>query len=231
MMDIQREYIIEMHGVRKIFFPGKPNEVRALDNTDFCVEPGEMIAVMGPSGSGKSTLLHIIAMLDRPTGGTYIFAGNDTSGISEAKMAKLRGEWIGIVFQDYGMIRELTALENIEIPLIVAKKKKTEIREKSLKALEEVGLSEKAHVKAALLSGGEQQRIAIARVIASNAKLILADEPTGALDSHTTEEIMRILRRLNSKGVTIIVATHNSYVADCCSKMLRMKDGQLFEEG
>jgi len=230
MMDIQKEYMIDMHGIRKVFFPGKSNEVRALDNTDFSVESGEMVAVMGPSGSGKSTLLHIIAMLDRPTDGSYIFDGTDTSLIRESEMARLRGGRIGIVLQDYGMIQELTALENVEIPLIIAKEKRAAIRRKSLHALEQVGLLEKAQVKASLLSGGEQQRVAIARVIAGDVKLILADEPTGALDSRTTEEIMGILKGLNTKGVTIVVATHNSYVADCCSRRLRIKDGRLFEE-
>jgi len=222
--------LMELRSVTRVFFPGKENEVRALRHVDLDVERGDMIAVTGPSGSGKSTLLHILAMLDLPTRGKYRYDGQDTAQLSEAERAKLRGEKIGIVLQDYGMIRELTAADNVEIPLLIAGRKSSEIKEAVKKALEKVGLSDKLHVKAALLSGGEQQRVAIARAVASGAEVILADEPTGALDTATTKEIMDLLQKLNEEGKTVIVVTHNAYVADRCRRRIRIRDGYLQEE-
>ena len=230
MNNTASQLLMELKGVSKIFFPGKANEVHALQDVDLCVNKGEMIAVTGPSGSGKSTLLHILAMLDLPTSGTYLYDGQDTAKLSEAKRAKLRGAKIGLVLQDYGMIKELTAEENAEIPLIIAERKPAEIKAVVKSALEKVGLSEKQHVKASLLSGGEQQRVAIARVIASGAEVILADEPTGALDSNTTKEIMDLLKMLNAEGKTIIVVTHNQFVASSCSRRIHILDGKLSEE-
>ena len=222
--------LMEMKSITKIFFPGKENEVRALRHTDLSVRRGDMIAVMGPSGSGKSTLLHILGMLDLPTRGKYWYDGQDVGAFSEAKRAALRGEKIGIVLQDYGMIKEMSAAENAEIPLVIAGRKRAEAKTAVAGAMEKVGLSDKLHVKAALLSGGEQQRVAIARVIASGAEVILADEPTGALDSDTTREIMDLLETLNREGKTIVVATHNQYVADRCRRRIRILDGQLKED-
>ena len=222
--------LMELRSVTRVFFPGKENEVRALRHVDLDVERGDMIAVTGPSGSGKSTLLHILAMLDLPTRGKYRYDGQDTAQLSEAERAKLRGEKIGIVLQDYGMIRELTAGENAEIPLVIAGKKREEIKDAVNGALEKVGLGDKIRVKAALLSGGEQQRVAIARVIASGAEVILADEPTGALDSHTTEEIMDLLEKLNQEGKTVIIVTHNHAVADRCPRRIRIMDGKLSDD-
>ena len=222
--------LMELRSVTRVFFPGKENEVRALRHVDLDVERGDMIAVTGPSGSGKSTLLHILAMLDLPTRGKYRYDGQDTAKLSEAARARLRGAKIGIVLQDYGMIRELTAADNVEIPLLIAGRKSSEIKEAVKKALEKVGLSDKLHVKAALLSGGEQQRVAIARAVASGAEVILADEPTGALDTATTKEIMDLLQKLNEEGKTVIVVTHNAYVADRCRRRIRIRDGYLQEE-
>ena len=222
--------LMELRSVTRVFFPGKENEVRALRHVDLDVERGDMIAVTGPSGSGKSTLLHILAMLDLPTRGKYRYDGQDTAKLSEAARARLRGAKIGIVLQDYGMIRELTAADNVEIPLLIAGRKSSEIKEAVKKALEKVGLSDKLHVKAALLSGGEQQRVAIARAVASGAEVILADEPTGALDTATTKEIMDLLQKLNEEGKTVIVVTHNAYVADRCRLRIRIRDGYLQEE-
>ncbi|MBQ5954232.1 MAG: ABC transporter ATP-binding protein [Lachnospiraceae bacterium] len=222
--------LMELRSVTRVFFSGKENEVRALRHIDLCVERGDMIAVTGPSGSGKSTLLHILAMLDLPTRGKYRYDGQDTAKLSEAARARLRGAKIGIVLQDYGMIRELTAADNVEIPLLIAGRKSSEIKEAVKKALEKVGLSDKLHVKAALLSGGEQQRVAIARAVASGAEVILADEPTGALDTATTKEIMDLLQKLNEEGKTVIVVTHNAYVADRCRRRIRIRDGYLQEE-
>ncbi len=221
--------VIDLQDVSRVFFPGKEREVRALEKVNLCVNRGDMIAVTGPSGSGKSTLLHILAMLDLPSSGIYRFNGQDTAKLSEANRAKLRGENIGIVLQDYGMIKELTTVENAEIPLVIAGKKKEETQAAVKRALERVGLGNKLRVKAALLSGGEQQRVAIARVIASGAEVILADEPTGALDSSTTKGIMETLRSLNSEGKTVIIATHNQYVADCCKRRIHILDGHLSE--
>lgn len=221
--------VIDLQDVSRVFFPGKEREVRALEKVNLCVNRGDMIAVTGPSGSGKSTLLHILAMLDLPSSGIYRFNGQDTAKLSEANRAKLRGENIGIVLQDYGMIKELTTVENAEIPLVIAGKKKEETQAAVKRAFERVGLGNKLRVKAALLSGGEQQRVAIARVIASGAEVILADEPTGALDSSTTKGIMETLRSLNSEGKTVIIATHNQYVADCCKRRIHILDGHLSE--
>lgn len=222
--------LMELKGISRIFFPGKANEVHALQNIDLRVEKGEMIAVTGPSGSGKSTLLHILAMLDLPSSGQYFYDGQNTSKLSEAKRAALRGAKIGLVLQDYGMIKELTAEENAEIPLVIAGKKNNVIQESVKNALEKVGLADKLHVKAALLSGGEQQRVAIARAIASGAEVILADEPTGALDSNTTKEIMELLKKLNAEGKTVIIVTHNLFVASSCARRIQILDGKLSEE-
>ena len=222
--------LMELKGISRIFFPGKANEVHALQNIDLRVEKGEMIAVTGPSGSGKSTLLHILAMLDLPSSGQYFYDGQNTSKLSEAKRAALRGAKIGLVLQHYGMIKELTAEENAEIPLVIAGKKNNVIQESVKNALEKVGLADKLHVKAALLSGGEQQRVAIARAIASGAEVILADEPTGALDSNTTKEIMELLKKLNAEGKTVIIVTHNQFVASSCPRRIQILDGKLSEE-
>ena len=222
--------LMELKGISRIFFPGKANEVRALQKVDLRVEKGEMIAVTGPSGSGKSTLLHILAMLDLPSSGEYFYDGQDTGKLSEAKRAALRGAKIGLVLQDYGMIKELTAEENAEIPLVIAGKKSNVIKENVKNALGKVGLADKLHVKAALLSGGEQQRVAIARAIASGAEVILADEPTGALDSNTTKEIMELLKQLNAEGRTVIIVTHNPFVASSCPRRIQIMDGKLSEE-
>ena len=221
--------LMEMTGITKIFFQGKENEVRALRHADLSVQRGDMIAVMGPSGSGKSTLLHILGMLDLPTRGKYWYDGRDAGALSEAKRSALRGEKIGIVLQDYGMIKEMSAAENAEIPLVIAGRKRAETKAAVAKAMEKVGLSDKLHAKAALLSGGEQQRVAIARVIASGAEVILADEPTGALDSDTTKEIMDLLEALNKDGKTIVIVTHNEYVAGRCGRRINILDGQLRE--
>ena len=229
--DLTKLPLMELKSVSRVFFPGKENEVRALRHIDLCVERGDMIAVTGPSGSGKSTLLHILAMLDLPTRGRYRYDGQDAGKLSEAERARLRGEKIGIVLQDYGMIRELSAADNVEITLLIAGRKSSESKTAVTNALEKVGLSDKLHVKAALLSGGEQQRVAIARVIASGAEVILADETTGALDTATTKEIMDLLQQLNEEGKTVIVVTHNAYVAGRCRRKIRIRDGYLAEEG
>ena len=204
--------LMELKAVSRTFCPGKTKEVHALRNVGFTVQRGDRIAVMGPSGSGKSTLLHILAMLDLPSSGEYRYDGQDTKTLSEAKRAALRGGKIGIVLQDYGMIKDLTAMENAEIPLVIAGRKSRESAAAVRSALEKVGLGDKLHVKAALLSGGEQQRVAIARVIASGAEVILADEPTGA------------------EGKTILVVTHNPMVAERCTRRFHILDGELREE-
>ena len=222
--------LMELKGVSKTFFPRKPNEVHALQEVNLRVEKGEMIAVTGPSGSGKSTLLHILSLLDLPSCGAYYYNGQNVGELPEAKRAALRGAKIGLVLQDYGMIKELTAEQNAEIPLVILGKKREETKAAVKEALEKVGLSDKLHVKAALLSGGEQQRVAIARVIASGAEVILADEPTGALDSATTKEIMDLLKELNAEGKTVIVVTHNQFVASVCTRKIRILDGKLSED-
>ncbi|GAB6990996.1 ABC transporter ATP-binding protein [Paenibacillus pini] len=221
---------IELNGIHKYFEVERKN---VLKDISLRIHHGEMIAIMGPSGSGKSTLLNILGLLDRPTSGTYYLEDQDTNILKEKERAFTRNKTIGFVFQNFNLIHELTALENVKINLQfynLYSKKKVNLKEavqRSKDALISVGLEDHIHKRPLQLSGGQQQRVAIARAIVNNPAFILADEPTGALDSTTTEEIMQVLKRLNQLGNTIIMVTHNTEVANQCNRIIELKDGEV----
>ena len=221
--------MIRLTNISKSFFKGENNEVRALQQVTQVIEQGEMVALTGPSGSGKSTLLHILGLLDVPDTGAYEFEGQRTDELKDAARAKIRNTIIGIVLQDYGIIPELSVKKNVELPLLIRGLSRKEIKEKTLNIIEKVGLTDKISVRAGLLSGGQKQRVAIARALVGGAKLLLADEPTGALDSATTREIMDLLCEVNKAGCTIIVATHDPLVAERCGREIRLMDGRIVD--
>lgn len=219
--------MIELKNVSRKFFEGKPNEVAALRGINLTVSDGDMLAIMGPSGSGKSTLLHILALLDSHYSGELIYDGRDISKLGDTEKSSLRNHEIGLVMQDYGLVGEMTAQENVEIPLIVAGIGKKEARARSREALERVGMAHKSGYNANLLSGGERQRVAVARAVVMNAKVLLADEPTGAVDTKITGEIMDLLKTLNQSGVTVIIVTHDVNVANLCTRKINIVDGTI----
>ena len=221
--------LININGLEKFYNKGKGSEVHALKNVSFSVEEGEMVALMGVSGSGKSTLLNILGLMDRFDSGTYLFDGRDVSQFGERKLASLRNGSIGFVMQSFGLILSQTALENVSLPMLLDPKSKYgEIKGRCMKLLDEVGLAEKANSPVEELSGGQQQRVAIARAMANDPKLLIADEPTGALDSETSREIISQFVKLNKEsGMTVILATHDPVVAGSCGRILRIKDGEL----
>lgn len=226
---------IELNGINKHFEVGDGKIV--LKDISLHINNGEMIAIMGPSGSGKSTLLNILGLLDRPTSGTYYLEDKDTNLLKDKERAFTRNKNIGFVFQNFNLINELSALENVKINLQfynLYSKKKVDHKEalhRSKEALISVGLEEHINKRPLQLSGGQQQRVAIARAIVNNPAFILADEPTGALDSSTTEEIMRVFKRLNQQGNTIIIVTHNTEVANQCNRIIEIKDGEIVANG
>ncbi|MDI9618352.1 ABC transporter ATP-binding protein [Methanothermobacter sp.] len=214
---------IEVRNLKKSFDGGK---IRALNGVDLEVEMGEFISIMGPSGSGKSTLLNMIGALDVPDSGTIKVAGRDLS--EERDLSRLRAEEIGFVFQLHNLIPSLTALENVEIPMFAVKHANME--ERAMELLEQVGLGDKADRKPTELSGGERQRVAIARALANNPSIILADEPTGALDSKTSRNILQMLQKLqDEEGVTLVVVTHEPHVAKMASRTIRILDGVIVD--
>ena len=219
--------MIELKHICRKFFEGKPSEVNALRDVNLVVENGEMISIMGPSGSGKSTLLHILALLDDHYTGEYTYDGLDVRKLTDSHKAKIRNQDISIIMQDYGLIGEMSALNNVELPLIIAGTNGKKMREKALAALHEVGLKQKAKYNANLLSGGEKQRVAIARAIVSGAKIIFADEPTGSVDSKTTIEIVNLMKKMNSNGATVIIVTHDVTVAKMCNRQICITDGAI----
>jgi putative ABC transport system ATP-binding protein len=205
-------------------------EVRALQGISFEVREKEFISMMGASGSGKSTLLHLLGCLDRPTSGMVILEGRDTSELSEKELAKLRNEKVGFVFQAFNLLPRSNALRNVELPLIYRGVPGKERRRRAEEALESVGLKERMRHLPSQLSGGEQQRVAIARALVADPAIILADEPTGNLDSASGKEILKILQKLNNEGRTIILVTHEEYVARYAHRIIRLKDGKVIGE-
>jgi putative ABC transport system ATP-binding protein len=204
------------------------NTICALDSVTFEVQEGEMVAIMGPSGSGKSTLMHILGCLDSPDSGKYFLAGEDVSKVPENRLAQIRNLRIGFVFQVFNLLPRMSALENVELPLLYAGKR--EAKDRARAALANVGLSERTRHEPSQLSGGERQRVAIARAIVTEPAIILADEPTGNVDSKTSEEIMSLFRELNSQGRTIVVVTHEPNVAKHCQRMIYIKDGRVSQD-
>lgn len=220
------EGLIEIRDMCKIYNPGE-NEVRALDHVDLTIHKNEFVAIIGQSGSGKSTLMNMLGCLDVPTSGTYMLNGQDVSHLSDDELSDIRNREIGFIFQGFNLIAGLTALENVELPLIyrgVAKKERLQLSEV---ALEKVGLKNRMGHKPSEMSGGQQQRVAIARAIAQAPPVILADEPTGNLDSGSTKEIMDILKELHREGRTVILITHDNEIAARAKRIIRIMDGRI----
>lgn len=223
------ESLIEIRDMCKIYNPGE-NEVRALDNVSLTINRGEFVAIIGQSGSGKSTLMNMLGCLDVPTSGTYILDGKDVSTLTDDEQSDIRNKEIGFIFQGFNLIANLTAIENVELPLIYRGVGQKERRELALKALKIVGLENRGTHRPAEMSGGQQQRVAIARAIAQAPPIILADEPTGNLDSGSTKEIMDILRRLHEEGRTVILITHDNEIAASAKRNIRIRDGKIVED-
>ena len=217
--------LIDVKDMYKIYNPGE-NEVRALDGVSLSVHTGEFVAIIGHSGSGKSTLMNMLGCLDVPTSGTYILNGRDVSSLSDNELSEVRNNEIGFIFQGFNLIPNLTAVENVELPLIYRKVDKSTRRRLAEEALEKVGLKERMKHKPSEMSGG-QQRVAIARAIAAAPPLILADEPTGNLDSKSTQDIMNILDGLNEQGNTIVLITHDDGIAENAKRVVRIMDGKI----
>ncbi len=218
--------MIELTDITKTYRMGKV-EICALCGVSLRVGPGELIAVMGPSGSGKSTLMNVIGCLDRPTAGSYRFEGREISDLTDDELAAVRNIKIGFVFQSFNLLPRFSALKNVEVPLIYSGVSGRLRRERAVPVLERVGLGERMHHRPSELSGGQQQRVAIARALVNNPPLLLADEPTGNLDSRSGEEILNIITDLNKQGVTIMIVTHDRDVAARCKRIINLKDGRI----
>jgi putative ABC transport system ATP-binding protein len=203
--------------------------VYALNDVSLNIEKGEFLAIIGPSGSGKSTLMNMIGCLDRPDAGEYYLDGKEIGRMNDNDLAMIRNQKIGFIFQNFNLLTKLTALENVELPLIYSGASAKERRENAMESLTNVGLKDRAGQLPTQLSGGQQQRVAIARALAGNPSILLADEPTGALDSKTSMEIMQLMKELNEAGNTIILITHDLSIAKQAKRMVRIQDGQLFE--
>ena len=221
--------MIKINSLSKEYVMGD-NKLLALNDVSVSINKGEFVSIMGSSGSGKSTLMNIIGCLDVPSSGDYLFRDNNISNLNSNKLAELRNKDIGFVFQNFNLLPRLNALENVVLPLLYSGKNLKERNKLALDALEGVGLNDRIHHRPNQLSGGQQQRVSIARAIAGSPKLILADEPTGALDSTTSLGIMKILNDLNSKVITIVLVTHEDDIANYGSRIIKMKDGKIIED-
>ena len=219
--------MIELENVTKIYNMGEV-KVAALDNVSLCCEKGEMVSIMGPSGSGKSTMMNILGCLDRPTSGSYRLEGQDVASLKDNDLAVIRNNKLGFVFQSYNLLPKLTAIANVELPLIYNGGHNR--RQRALEALESVGIGSRAHHRPSEMSGGEQQRVAIARALINNPLIILADEPTGNLDTASSRTIMSLLIDQCKKGITVVVVTHEEDIASCTQRTIYLRDGKIVEE-
>ncbi len=221
--------LIQLHNITKVYLMGE-TEVHALRGISLSIQQGEMVAIMGPSGSGKSTLMNIIGCLDRPTSGEYFLEGVNVGELSDDELAIIRNEKIGFVFQQYMLLQRTTALRNVELPMLYGRGR-PDRRERAQRALEAVGMGDRLHHRPNELSGGQQQRVAIARALVNEPRIIMADEPTGALDTRTGTEIMGIFQRLNAEqGITIILVTHEHDVAQYAERIISVRDGLIADD-
>ncbi len=218
--------MVELQHVCRIFNVGG-QEVRAMDDVSLTIDRGAYVSIMGPSGSGKSTLLNIIGLLDTPDSGSYLLQGRDVTGLSDRELAAVRGRAIGFIFQFFHLIPRLSAQQNIELPLLLAGVAPQERRQRSLPLLEAFGLLERKHHRPDELSGGQRQRVAIARAVINRPAILLADEPTGNLDSHSGGEIVELMERLNQEGLTLIVVTHDREIGQRAKRRIRVVDGRI----
>lgn len=216
--------VIEARNLRKTYIVGD-STINALDGVSFDVRRGEMVAIIGPSGSGKSTLMHILGCLDRPDEGNYFLDGEDVARLSDNRLAEIRNQRIGFVFQTFNLLARTSALENVELPLLYAGR--SQAREMAEKALKMVGLGQRMDHEPNQLSGGQRQRVAVARALVTDPAILLADEPTGNLDSRTSEEILQLFEELNRAGRTIIIVTHEADIAQRCPRQIVMRDGRI----
>ena len=222
--------LIEIQDIYKIYNEGKESEVRALDGVSLTIDRGEFVAIVGQSGSGKSTMMNVLGCLDIPTYGTYLLDGTQVTDLSDRQLARIRNREIGFIFQGYNLIQELDALENVTLPLIYQGVSVFEREDRAMEALERVGMADRAHHRPSEMSGGQQQRVAIARAIATRPPIIMADEPTGALDSKTGRHVLEILRQLNGEGSTIILITHDEGIAAQAHRRVRLTDGKIVSD-
>ncbi len=223
-------YVIRVEGLKKIYATGK-TEVHALRGVDFAVAPGEMVAIMGASGSGKSTLMNILGCLDKPTAGAYWLDGVRADGLNKDQLADIRNEKIGFVFQGFNLLARTTAIENVELPLMYDRRHhRTDTKELAKAALERVGLGERLDHEPSELSGGQQQRVAIARALVTQPALVLADEPTGNLDSQTSIEVLALFQELNDQGITVVLVTHEHDIAEYTRRVVELRDGHIIRD-
>ena len=222
--------LIDIENAYKIYNAGTEAEEPALDGVNLAIDRGEFVAVVGQSGSGKSTLMNILGCLDIPTRGTYRIDGQDVRELDDAQLSHIRNKQVGFIFQGYNLIQSLTAYENVELPLIYQNVSAFKRRELVMDAMARVGVAERYRHHPAEMSGGQQQRVAIARAIATHPPIIMADEPTGALDSHTGKEVLRFLQELNKEGSTIILITHDNSIAATARRVVRISDGRIIQD-
>ena len=222
-------HLIDVRDVYKIYNPGE-NQVNALDGVSLTIDEGEFVAIIGQSGSGKSTLMNMLGLLDTPTSGEYYINGTLVDDLTDDEMSVIRNEQIGFIFQGFNLIASLNAIENVELPLVYRGIPKARRREISEAALKKVGLEKRMHHLPAALSGGQQQRVAVARAIAAEPPVILADEPTGNLDTRSTKDVMQILQNLKDDGRTVIIITHDNEIAEQAERVIRIRDGKVVED-
>ena len=221
--------LIHIENMKKIYNPGE-NEVRALDGIDLDIEKGELVAIVGHSGSGKSTLMNMLGCLDTPTSGKYVLDGQDVASMTDNQLADVRNKEIGFIFQGFNLISNLDAVGNVELPLVYRGVSKNERKQLAMEALKSVGLEDRMKHKPNQMSGGQQQRVAVARAVAAKPPIILADEPTGNLDTKSTQEIMEILKELHRSGRTVIIITHDEEIASQAHRVIRILDGRIEED-